>query len=171
MNTTLEKSTPSIKKLCPHCKTEVDSKASRCPHCQGKIHQWTTGKIIVAVILGWAVFSTIISMGTDSPKPSATLTQEQIQQQADDLVAWQKTPAGKLCAKHLDWKKDDCDSAIGKKVWVGMPLTVLTYYYGAPDSDNISDYGRGTQHQYCWDDYKPSCYYDKNSDGIIDSYN
>lgn len=161
-------------KFCPHCKLEVDPKASRCPHCHGKIYQWTRGKILFAIFLCLVIFSGFSSfLGRSSSTSSASpaLTQEQAAQQAADLAAWQKTPAGKLCAKHPDWQRKDCDRLINKDIWVGMSLSMLTYYYGAPDSDNVSNYGRGDRHQYCWDRYTPSCFYDNNGDGIIDSYN
>jgi hypothetical protein len=31
--------------------------------------------------------------------------------------------------------------------------------------------GSGTKWQWCWDDIRPSCFYDNNDDGIIDAYN
>ena len=159
----------AVKKLCPHCKQEVDPKASRCPHCHGKIPQWGKGKIIAAVIfivLMIGMINSIVSSSTPTP-----VTAEDTAQQAADLAAWQQTPAGKLCAKHPDWVRKDCDHVVQKDIWIGMPLSVLVYYYGAPDSDNVSNYGRGDQHQYCWDRYTPSCYYDRNGDGRIESYN
>jgi hypothetical protein len=40
-----------------------------------------------------------------------------------------------------------------------------------PNSANPSNYGNGTSWQYCWWNTTPSCFYDNNDDGIIDSYN
>lgn len=160
------------KKLCPHCKTEVDPKASRCPHCQGKIAQWSTTKVAIAVIFGVGVMSTVLSGGSSSSSaPSVTQTSEQLRQQSAEIAAWQKTPAGKLCAKHPGWQREDCDNLITKNVWIGMSVSMLDYLRGAPDRNNVSNYGRGNRHQYCWDGYNPSCFYDNNDDGIIDSYN
>jgi len=48
-------------KKCPHCKTEVDPKASRCPHCHGKIFQWTFIKILVVGFFSLMVLSAVIS--------------------------------------------------------------------------------------------------------------
>ena len=159
----------AVKKLCPHCKQEVDPKASRCPHCHGKIPQWSTAKILLAILFGVFVISMINTVVSSSS--SSNTTQAVSQEQIADLAAWQQTPAGKLCAKHTEWDRKVCDHVVQKDIWIGMPLNVLTYYYGAPDSDNVSNYGRGDRHQYCWDRYTPSCYYDNNSDGVIDSYN
>ncbi len=157
------------KKLCPHCKQEVDPKASRCPHCQGKIPQFTKTKVIgfgIFIVLMIGMINSIVSSSTPT-----LVTAEDAAQQAAEFATWQKSPAGLLCAKHTEWLRKDCDRAINKDIWVGMPLSVLVYYYGAPDSDNVSNYGRGDRHQYCWDRYNPSCFYDNNGDGRIESYN
>lgn len=60
------------KTLCPHCRSEVDPKASRCPKCQGKIYQWTLGKkLLVGLILLIAV-PTIINIGSGSSSSSSS---------------------------------------------------------------------------------------------------
>ena len=52
-----------------------------------------------------------------------------------------------------------------------MTYDMLVFKYGKPDSANPSNYGSGNQMQYCWNNYHPSCFYDDNGDGKIDSYN
>lgn len=48
------------KDKCPHCKEEVNVKATKCPHCQGKIYRWTTGSKIVAGFLSVLILLIII---------------------------------------------------------------------------------------------------------------
>lgn len=64
---------PAVKKLCPHCKQEVDPKASRCPHCHGKISQWGKRKIIVVVVLILLIVGIMNSI-VSSSTPSTTST-------------------------------------------------------------------------------------------------
>ena len=73
INTT---NTGDIKELCPHCKTEVSSEASRCPHCQGKIYRWTTGRKILAGFIVCIFIGVIFSGGLGS-KNSSVSSQEQ----------------------------------------------------------------------------------------------
>ena len=60
----------NTKKVCPHCKTEVDSGASRCPHCHGKIFLWTLANIAIAVILGIIILSVIFTNNNQTPTAS-----------------------------------------------------------------------------------------------------
>lgn len=59
-------------KKCPHCKSEVDPKASRCPHCQGAIYQWTFTRKFIAGGIGLIVLFMVI--GSLSPSPSTPAT-------------------------------------------------------------------------------------------------
>lgn len=79
--------------------------------------------------------------------------------------------AGQLCKKHPSWSRDDCQNVADRKIWVGMEYKMLLEEVGQPDSKNLSDYGNGSEYQYCWHGHKPSCFYDENNDGIIDAYN
>ncbi|MFA5841117.1 MAG: hypothetical protein WC847_02515 [Candidatus Paceibacterota bacterium] len=63
------------KKLCPHCKQEVDIKASRCPHCQGKIYVWTWSKKLIAGFIVFIFLSVIFSSG--SSRSSTPVTTQQ----------------------------------------------------------------------------------------------
>jgi hypothetical protein len=82
-----------------------------------------------------------------------------------------KTKAGRLYKKHPEWSKQDCIDLANNKIWIGMTLSMLKYQRGLPDHANPSNYGSGTSWQWCWYDYTPSCFYDKDNDGLIDSYN
>ncbi|MDB5204410.1 MAG: uncharacterized protein JWP09_438 [Candidatus Taylorbacteria bacterium] len=90
---------------------------------------------------------------------------------AANLATWKSTKAGQLCAKHPDWSKEDCDSLASNKIKLGMTYDMLVYLRGKADHVNPSNYGNGTMYQYCWDDYTPDCFYDKDGDGTVDAYN
>lgn len=85
---------------------------------------------------------------------------------------WEQSRAGKLCAKYSSWTKDDCINVADKKYWIGMTYNMLIESFGRkPNSASPSNYGSGVQWQWCWWNVNPSCFYDHNNDGIIDSYN
>lgn len=88
-----------------------------------------------------------------------------------EQAAWEASPAGQICSQHTSWTKDDCTKLANRRVWVGMNYDMLIYLRGKPNHINVSNYGRGNEYQYCWDDRTPSCFYDNNSDDIIDAYN
>lgn len=96
------------------------------------------------------------------------------ERKAKELAEWEKTKAGKICSEHfLDrWTKEDCERVADGKIWVGMSYDMLVKVYGRkPNSANPSNYGFGIEWQWCWDHYTPSCFYDNNNDGLVDSYN
>ena len=82
-----------------------------------------------------------------------------------------KSKAGKIYKKHPEWSKEDCQMLADRQIWIGMSISMLKYNRGLPDHANPSNYGKGTSWQWCWNDYTPSCFYDKDDDGLIDSYN
>lgn len=85
-------------------------------------------------------------------------------------AAYSKTRAGRLCTKHPDWTRDDCEGIANHKIWIGMTLGMLKENHGRPDHATPSNYGNGTSWQWCWDNYSPSCFYG-GDDEIITSYN
>ena len=85
--------------------------------------------------------------------------------------AWNNSKAGQICAKHDDWTKDECTRIADGKYWVGMDIDMLKAERGLPNSANPSNYGSGTQWQWCWYDWTPMCFYDSDNDGLVDSYN
>lgn len=97
--------------------------------------------------------------------------QERIAKEQAEQKAWESSKAGKLCKKYPTWSKEDCKNLADKKIWVGMSYEMLKEVRGLPNSANPSNYGNGTDWQWCWHDYTPSCFYDNNEDGLIDSYN
>lgn len=99
----------------------------------------------------------------------AARRQSEIKKNIEDNKSWELSKYGKLQKIHPDWTKDECLKVIDKKIWIGMSLEMLKYQRGIPNRANPSNYGNGTNWQWCWDDYKPSCFYGK--DGIITAYN
>jgi hypothetical protein len=57
-------------RLCPHCKKEIDVKASRCPHCRGKV--WTKQKMIMALILAVVIFLLFSEILSNKNSPIVT---------------------------------------------------------------------------------------------------
>ncbi len=87
-------------------------------------------------------------------------------------AAFRKTKAGKIYKKHPEWSKEECKMLAEGSIWIGMDIKMLKYKRGLPNSANPSNYGGGvTQWQWCWTDWTPSCFYDNDGDGKIDSYN
>jgi hypothetical protein len=85
--------------------------------------------------------------------------------------AWKSSKAGKICTAHPEWGKEACEDLADNRVWVGMTYDMLVYERGNPNSINPSNYGNGTQYQYCWNYHTPRCFYDHNDDDILDAYN
>ncbi len=96
--------------------------------------------------------------------------QRQVEKEEETRKVWENSKYGKLQKKHPDWSDEDCKRVIDKKIWIGMSLEMLKYQRGLPNRSNPSNYGSGTQYQWCWDDYNPSCFYG-GEDGIITAYN
>jgi hypothetical protein len=88
-----------------------------------------------------------------------------------DERKWNQSKAGRIQKKHPDWSREDCESIAKRRIWVGMSYGMLKYMRGLPNHANPSNYGGDTQWQWCWDDYTPSCFYDRDGDGNIDAYN
>lgn len=85
---------------------------------------------------------------------------------------WFSSKAGKIFKSHPNWSKEDCEKLANRQIWIGMHINMVKYLYGgSPDSANPSNYGNGNQWQWCWYEHSPSCFYDENDDGLVDSYN
>ncbi len=113
----------------------------------------------------------------EAKKQAQLEAQQKAQAEADakakaDQAAYERSKAGQLCKAHPDWDKETCQRVADRNYWVGMTYEQLVASYGSkPNSANPSNYGGKTQWQWCWHSYSPSCFYDNNDDGIIDSYN
>lgn len=81
------------------------------------------------------------------------------------------TKAGRIYKKHPEWSKSACERLANNEVWIGMHLEMLHYLRGLPDAANESNYGNGSQWQWCWYELSPSCFYDRDNDLIVDAYN
>jgi hypothetical protein len=77
----------------------------------------------------------------------------------------------KFCqSKNANVSKEDCERAAEGKIWIGMNIWLLVAKRGKPNAVNPSNYGSGTEYQYCWENWSPSCFYTKEDD-IVYSYN
>lgn len=88
-----------------------------------------------------------------------------------EAAEYAASPAGRICAAHPSWGREECEMLADNQIWVGMSYDMLVYLRGKPNHINPSNYGGGNRYQYCWNSYTPSCFYDNNDDGIIDAYN
>lgn len=101
----------------------------------------------------------------------AKQTEIAMKAQAAEDKKFYATKAGKIHKKHPEWSRDECKKLANREIWIGMHLDMLKYMHGLPDAANESNYGNGSQWQWCWYDLSPSCYYDRDNDGLIDAYN
>lgn len=116
---------------------------------------------------------------TDSKKKAEEYEQQQITKSQELQKAEEQkflnSKAGKIwqfCQKkNAVVTKSDCIKASENQIWIGMNIWLLVARRGNPSSVNPSNYGSGTQYQYCWWDYTPSCFYDENNDWLIEAYN
>lgn len=145
-----------------------------------------TGCIVILSIIGFILLiigiSNINNDSTNDDKSAITHSQAfydsiiksdtKTKTKADSIaeVKYSKTKAGKINKKHPEWSKEDCELIADKKIWIGMTLDMLKYERGNPNSANQSNYGSGTQWQWCWENYTPSCFYG-GEEGIVTSYN
>jgi len=123
------------------------------------------------ILLFVCLIPAFMSSGNSSSSTSSTSKVPDQDAILRQTTGWNKSKAGILCGKHALWKPTECEALINNKIWVGMSYEMLVYLYGKPNSVNPSNYGSGNRYQYCWDNYKPSCFYDNNEDGIIDAWN
>jgi hypothetical protein len=68
MNT--EDTSPPLK-ICPHCKKEIPSSATRCPYCQADLRNWFRRHPILTGVLGVvAIFIFLASIGSQNSSGS-----------------------------------------------------------------------------------------------------
>lgn len=79
--------------------------------------------------------------------------------------------AARIKIRHPEWSWEDCKDIANHKIWIGMEIDMLIFMRGRNFHKNVSNYGDGNHYQYCWIDYSPSCFYDNDGDGKIESYN
>ena len=70
-----------------------------------------------------------------------------------------------------DWSIEACNRVSNNEIWIGMSLQMLKVQKGEPTSHNISNYGDGNKHQWCWlSSNNLQCFYG-GDDEIITGYN
>ena len=139
------------------------------PKQKGKSHFVRNFFIIIGIFVLISVINSATHKDYGIPNNASDDCGVQAAQNADP--SWKASDAGKICNDHPAWGKCDCDKLASGKIWIGMTLDMLVYKRGNPDDKNVSNVGSGNEYQYCWDKWKPSCFYDHNADGIMDSYN
>ena len=80
--------------VCPHCKKEIDSGATKCPHCQSDLRSWPRRHPILTGIAGIFVFGCVLSAigsATNANPSSGNVTNGSSGSSANDM-----SPAEKL---------------------------------------------------------------------------
>jgi len=181
---------PIDAKKCPHCHGDLRSLAGRHPLLITLLILFIGIPLLVGFISGINQGSSNTESGSqnqESTTKSSSLTPAEVEKEtaakkaADEAAAakrvaetaaFNSSPAGQICLNHPTWKRNDCTNLANRKVWIGMKYDMLVYELGSPDHVNVSNYGYGSQYQYCYDGGgSPSCFYDENADGIIEAYN
>jgi hypothetical protein len=167
-------------KQCKKCKENIPKNAERCKYCGAHTISWFGRHIILSLIIIFIAFIFIVNIiNNDSvsqpPEQAPALSAEELAAkakiQAEEQATFDKTPAGKICKQNPGWSRDDCQKIVDKKIWIGMTYDMLVAVIGRkPNSANPSNYGSGTQWQWCWYDMQPSCFYGSD-DRVIDAYN
>lgn len=127
---------------------------------------WIFIIIIVLAVIGNISSKSLSGSNVVNSKLAITPTRTPAEQKT-----WDQSKAGKICKDNPTWSEKDCTSLADNLIWVGMSYDMLVYKRGEPNSANPSNYGGKTRWQWCWHDNTPSCFYDNNDDGIVDSYN
>lgn len=53
---------------------------------------------------------------------------------------------------------------------IGISYDQLVQKRGKPDTSSVSNEGDGQINKWCWMNYKPHCFYDKDNDKFMDAY-
>lgn len=120
------------KKICPHCKEEINKEASRCPHCHGKIYVWTSGR---KVILGFGILAVFLLIITGSFNTSDTQnnTSPKDQREIESIVFAKEVIKGTLKAPSTATFEDVRAYELSnlKDVWVVNGYVDSENSYGA----------------------------------------
>jgi hypothetical protein len=168
---------------CWYCKRPAteEEKNSYWSQSQVRSQSFNTSCLVVCILILF-LSASIYTYVKDHPS-KATLERrqraEQTKKEIDAKIAHQDSlfftsSYGKRVRTLMDkkgWSRETSQNIIDRKIWIGMPIEGVYYQRGKPNDINISNYGKGIQRQYVWYNWNPSCFYDENSDGLVDAYN
>ena len=112
-------------KPCPHCKTEVNAKATRCPHCHGKIFRLTKVSKISLGIIGFVIIIFIIGGSggttetTNTPAVTASQTPE-IGEEGYLRLPGITDPEQVICLGETEEDYDQINKALIAKDFIGL---------------------------------------------------
>ncbi|MFA5792384.1 MAG: hypothetical protein WC897_00760 [Candidatus Gracilibacteria bacterium] len=117
-------------------------------------------------------FDMLIVREENQEERERRLASEEATREAERVVReWEQSEAGQICSRHPDWTDTECTQVADGRIWIGMAYEMIVEQIGNPNSSTPSNYGYGTEWQWCWWYRTPSCFYDDDNDGLIDSYN
>jgi ribosomal protein L33 len=131
-NSASKKDKVGEKKLCPHCKQEIDAMASRCPHCSGKIYIWTMGrKVLVGFIILVVVVLVVSGSSDNKSTPSVSNSTPVVSQpktfedRIKNLAV--KTGVTDISFNGIDDEKADSNRPTGSRM-ITVKLNVPSFY-------------------------------------------
>lgn len=96
---------------------------------------------------------------------------QKLKEKAEQQKAEKKHKRLQKIMDKLGCTEDEAQDILDRKIWIGMTYEMVIYERGRPDVLNVSNYGDGNQYQACWEGYTPFCFYFRERDHIIYSYN
>ncbi len=140
---------------------------------QKVVRKWTLGKVVLVGVVGFFLLGGILNIlvpdekAVEAPKSQALIDAEkrvaekqaasekaQAEQAEADAIAWKASPAGKLCASHVDWSKTMCDRVVNKEIALGMTKEQVKLSIGNPERVNKTTTANVAHEQWIYgDDY------------------
>lgn len=80
-------------KLCKHCRSEIDEKASKCPQCQSDLRSWFQKHSILTIILALFIVPTFLGGLFEKSDKSNNQTTEYKKEGVHPTIQITKTPS------------------------------------------------------------------------------